>query len=162
MNIKQQKKLLLSASIIAMSFLGSPNSIKAQSNDPFAHTFSYEASVTQFHWHTGPWRECGLSQDQTTTVDVCFSSEQFREVECRDNRNQAVAAGQCSHTPPPTNNQVCELPPCTISTGSWNCPPSSRGSSTSGGGGSDRDTVDSDGDNVNDTDGAGPSGAFGG
>ena len=130
------KKLIISCLFIYFFTAGHA---RAQSTDPFAHTFSFEASVSSFYWHTGPWRECGktLSGD---IIKVCGDTVQFRTVECRDNQNNraggtsaSIAASEalCNHTTKPDVSQSCKKPDCVwISSGWSSCTPGCGSSCT--------------------------------
>ena len=82
-------------------------------SNTFTHTFAFHANSIPYRWYAAPWNECD---------GVCFSGDQDRLVQCRDNRENAAPDANCSHTPKPINYRVCSLPPCYWDAGPWqNC-----------------------------------------
>ncbi len=93
------------------TFIATTTKSYATGSSSFTHNFAFHANAMPYKWFTGAWNACH---------DVCFSGNQERPVECRDNRNVVAADVKCSvHTPRPRSGRACSLPPCYWDPGSW-------------------------------------------
>ncbi len=85
----------------------------------FSNDFSFKASSVPNRWHATEWSAC---------QGDCFVGTQNRVVTCRNYKNEIVADETLcsSHTPKPTENRDCGLPPCIwrpTCSGATTCPP---------------------------------------
>jgi hypothetical protein len=110
--------------------ISSKKSFRGEATD-FTHRFAYQVSAPAYNWHTQAWSDCGSDAsgtEWTSPRPICFSSEQERNVTCKDKDGNDVDAAEesnpdrCGHTPKPVTLRACSLGPCSWDVAEVSCP----------------------------------------